>query len=177
MKAKGYCAVPVWRRTTDVLLIDNYPDTCDLFALALRQRNCSVRCVADKSAALESVQDRVPNVILMEDATPGVSTEHFVHSVRSAHPEVAIVLLSSMPNIFDRASALKLKFFVSKPTDLDRLYALVEQAALLAKSRELVRRCEVLSEQCAEAMSASVELRSKTECRRKNDALKKFAAW
>jgi len=130
---------------TDVLVIDNYPDTRELFDLALRQRHYSVRCVADKGAAWESVQNRLPNVILMEDATPGMSTEDFVRSVKSAHPEVAIVLLSCTPDIFDVASSLKLKFFVSEPTDLDRLYVLVEQATLLAKSRELVRRHQVLS--------------------------------
>lgn len=115
-------------RKSEILIVDDDSDTCEILSIILKAEHYAVRCVRDKQAALDALQEKRAATILMDHLTPGLDSEGFVRDVRKAYPEICMILMSGMPDLLELAAALQLQLVVAKPVNFDRLMETVEQA-------------------------------------------------
>ena len=90
-----------------------------------------VRSVEQAGAALNALKtEALPALILTDIRMPGASGIEFLESVKKAHPELPMIVMSAFTDIANTASAYRGGAFeyIAKPFDLDEVVALIEKA-------------------------------------------------
>lgn len=93
-----------------VVVVDDAPDLRELITLVLGRRGAGrwsvVGSAGDGIAAVETVAEHRPDVVLLDIAMPVMDGLQALPLVRRACPEALIVMLSAFPSGSARASAL-----------------------------------------------------------------------
>jgi two-component system response regulator MprA len=106
----------------------------------LRFEGYDVTAVSDGKAALVSVQERLPDVVVLDVMMPNVDGLTACRTLRSTHPDLPILLLTARHEVRDRVSGLD----AGADDYLVKPYAMSELAARL---RALLRRTSVSGSQ------------------------------
>jgi DNA-binding response OmpR family regulator len=116
-----------------VLLVEDDPDIAEPLARALGREGYEVRDAADGAAALTSVLDDPPDLIVLDVGLPGMSGMDVCRAVRDLQPDLPILMLTARDGELDAVAGLDAGAddYVTKPFRL---------AELLARIRRMLRR-------------------------------------
>ena len=124
-----------------VLIVDDEEDARDVLSLILQDRGAEVRAVASVAAALESIRERIPDVLISDIGMPGEDGHTLLRKLRLLAPEqggqVPAVALTAYATPADSAKALAAGFdrHVRKPVTSEEIIEAVAVMAARQQSR------------------------------------------
>ncbi|MCR4512858.1 response regulator [Aeromicrobium sp. 50.2.37] len=119
---------------TVVLAVDDDAAILRTLGIAMRARGYEVETVADGRSALQSLAERVPDVVLLDLGLPDLDGTEVLRRIRQTS-QVPVVVLSARHESDDKVEALDLGAddYVTKPFGMEEL---------LARVRASVRRAQ-----------------------------------
>jgi DNA-binding NtrC family response regulator len=114
-----------------VLIADDDPFVFDALAHHLRGWGCRVAGAADKVTLVRLLAEECPDLLLLDLRFGEHDGVELLQELRRSHPGLFVVLITAHGSIDTAVSAIKLGAcdYLTKPPDLNRLHALVRQAA------------------------------------------------
>jgi len=114
-----------------VLIVDDYPDTCDMYAAYLDLAGFRSLKANDGYQALRLAADYLPDVILMDLGLPGIDgyevTRRLKNDIRTRHIPVIALTAHATPQQFDQLVANGFDDLILKPCLPDALAEEVER--------------------------------------------------
>jgi DNA-binding NtrC family response regulator len=160
--------------TASILIVEDDPKQLRLYSKALR--GYRLTCVATGSAALKSLAETMPDVIILDHVlAEGEKGTDFLPKLKQAAAHVPIIVISGSLNIRQQLKALQgpnaAHYVLEKPVDIDELDQTVETALTECGLGETVRMLQSLEK--AEKIDAAEPDRRFTErLARQHDMLK-----
>jgi len=113
------------------LLVEDDPDGCDLIQMMLRRFGAEVTAVSTAAAALESVRERRPDVLVSDIGLPDGDGFQLLKRVRESNQDLPAVAVTAYASRQDVAKALAAGFqaHVAKPVEPAQLSAAVAHAS------------------------------------------------
>jgi PAS domain S-box-containing protein len=113
------------------LLVEDDPDGCDLMQMMLRRFGAEVTAVSTAAAALESVRNRRPDVLVSDIGLPDGDGFALLKRVRESNHDLPAVAVTAYASRQDVAKALAAGFqaHVAKPVEPAQLSAAVAHAS------------------------------------------------
>jgi DNA-binding NtrC family response regulator len=113
-----------------VLLVDDEVEFLSATQRALERRGFDVTTATNGQAALEMVEHRAFDVVVLDGKMPGLSGEQVFHELRARWPDLPVVMLTGHGTIREAFETSKkgLYEYLSKPCDVDGLAALLRRA-------------------------------------------------
>jgi len=113
------------------LLVEDDPDGCDLMQMMLRRFGAEVTAVSTAAAALESVRERRPDVLVSDIGLPDGDGFQLLKLVRESNHDLPAVAVTAYASRQDVAKALAAGFqaHVAKPVEPAQLKAAVAHAS------------------------------------------------
>ena len=125
------CEVEVQRPSRPVLVVEDDPDVQAMVRLFLESEGFSVCSAQDAVAALESLNDNKPSLILLDVNMPRMDGITFVRRLRThSDPDIArtpIVLVTALAGARAAAEAIDVADVIVKPISFDKVVSAVEQ--------------------------------------------------
>lgn len=114
-------------RTRGVLVVEDDPDLQWQLARMLTVRGNRVVGTSSAEGALELLRQWPVDLVLVDDGLPGMSGLELARTIRDAHPETAVVLMSShdTPQARIAAKLAGAVAVVAKPFQIDSLVDLL----------------------------------------------------
>src|ERR1041384_5323905 len=133
---------------SDILIVDDESDICELVAGLLQDEGYSTRTARDSDAALNEIRARRPNLVFLDIWLQGSRLDglQLLDSVKEQHPEMPVVMISGHGNIETAVADIQRGAydFIEKPFKADRLVLItqraIEAARLRVENRELKQR-------------------------------------
>jgi len=121
------------RRSQHILVVDDEPSIVDVLATALRYEGFDVEEASDGRAALSTVRDNPPALIVLDVTLPGLDGIDVTRRLRSDGIHVPILFLTSKDTVEHRVTGLTVggDDYVTKP------FALAE---VIARVHSILRR-------------------------------------
>lgn len=119
---------------TVVLAVDDDAAILRTLGIAMRARGYEVETVADGRSALQSLAERVPDVVLLDLGLPDLDGTEVLRRIRQTS-QVPVVVLSARHESDDKVEALDLGAddYVTKPFGMEELLARVRAAVRRAQ--------------------------------------------
>jgi len=113
------------------LLVEDDPDGCDLMQMMLRRFGAEVTAVSTAAAALQSVRERRPDVLVSDIGLPDGDGFQLLKRVRESNRDLPAVAVTAYASRQDVAKALAAGFqaHVAKPVEPAQLSAAVAHAS------------------------------------------------
>ena len=118
---------PMSAAPPSLLLVDDEAELRELLAEYFTRQGFTVRLAADAAAARALLQQARPDMALLDLNMPGENGLSLARWLREAHPQVALLMLTTASDAVDRIVGLELGAddYVAKPFDLRELLARV----------------------------------------------------
>ena len=115
---------------TFVLVVDDEPHIVRTLTINLRARDYEVEAAGDGRSALQIVQERTPDVIVLDLGLPDMDGVDVLRRIRETS-SVPVIVLSARQDSDDKVEALDAGAddYVTKPFGMDELLARVRAAA------------------------------------------------
>jgi CheY-like chemotaxis protein/nitrogen-specific signal transduction histidine kinase len=118
-----------------VLLVDDDQDTLELLSAALTQRSASVTAVQSAEAAIDSISDSRPDVLISDIAMPGEDGHELMRRVLALElvPPLPAIAITAYAKEEDKQRALAAGYlrYLSKPVELRDFITVVAEVARL----------------------------------------------
>lgn len=130
-----------------VLVVDDEPELRSLLAEYFGRHGLRVREAGDAAAARASIAAQVPDLAILDINMPGENGLSLARWLRDAHPQVGVVMLTTVGESVDRVIGLELGAdeYIPKPFELREL---------LARVRAVLRRVRAAAAPAPSAGSA-----------------------
>src|SRR5437879_52549 len=115
----------------DVVVLDDDLDFRNYIEDLLRDEGkYSVRSFADAAALFASIQDRVPEIVLLDMKMGATSGETVVEDLLSQWPELCIIVVTGYPSLESMRATFKLRVFdyLAKPFSIQQLRQILKNA-------------------------------------------------
>jgi two-component system, NtrC family, nitrogen regulation response regulator NtrX len=116
---------------SDILIVDDEADICELVAGILQDEGHDTRTARDSDEALSAVVARQPNLVFLDIWLRGSRLDglQLLDNLKQQHPELPIVMISGHGNKETAVSAIKRGAydFIEKPFKADRLVLVTER--------------------------------------------------
>ncbi|MWV18058.1 response regulator [Pseudomonas sp. L-22-4S-12] len=128
---------------SELLLIDDDQELCELLASWLQQEGFLVRASHDGSSARAALAQHTPAAVILDVMLPDGSGLELLKQLRSEHPELPVLMLSARGEPLDRILGLELGAddYLAKPCDprelTARLRAVLRRSAPVAGNARL----------------------------------------
>src|SRR6187431_3688809 len=134
---------------SDVLIVDDEADICELVAGLLQDEGYSTRTARDSDAALNEIRSRRPNLVFLDIWLQGSRLDglQLLDSVKEQHPEMPVVMISGHGNIETAVAAIKRGAydFIEKPFKTDRLVLVADRALENSRLKREVKALKQLA--------------------------------
>ncbi len=123
-----------------VLLVDDEPEFLEALSERMASRGLKVEAVSSGQEALEKVESKSFDAIVLDMVMPGMDGLETLRRLRENHPEVQVILLTGHATVKQGVEAIKLGAvdFLEKPAELESLMAKIAEAK--AKKMVLVEK-------------------------------------
>ena len=93
-----------------ILIVDDHADNCELLARFLKADGFDATCVHSGEAAIESLAESLPTVVVLDDFMPGMTGIDVIQYLRndSRYASLPILFYSAGQDMSRRDSAMKL---------------------------------------------------------------------
>ena len=110
---------------SDLLLIDDDEELCELLVSWLSQEGFQVRACHDGSTARKALNESSPDAVVLDVMLPDGSGLELLKQLRSDHPDLPVLMLSARGEPLDRILGLELGAdgYLAKPCDPRELTA------------------------------------------------------
>ncbi|MHC5347989.1 response regulator transcription factor [Metapseudomonas furukawaii] len=110
---------------SELLLIDDDRELCELLISWLSQEGFSVRARHDGESARAALSEQTPSAVVLDVMLPDGSGLELLKQLRSDHPELPVLMLSARGEPLDRILGLELGAddYLAKPCDPRELTA------------------------------------------------------
>ena len=114
----------------DILIVDDEKNLRWSLRIALEERGHQVREVASGEECLELLRDHPQDLVFLDVRLPGRDGMDVLQEIRRTHEECIVVLMSAYgePDSSSDAVSLGAYYFLSKPFELKKVIALVDDA-------------------------------------------------
>ncbi len=116
----------------DILIVDDEADIRTLLAGILEDEGYQTRNAYDADSALEAIQGRIPNLLILDIWLMGSRLDglELLKLVKRDYPALQVVMISGHGNIETAVNSIKLGAydFIEKPFRTDRLLLMVDRA-------------------------------------------------
>src|SRR6185295_3123916 len=114
-----------------VLVVDDEASIRSSLTGALRDEGYRVSTAASGREALEAMKSEKPDVVLLDIWMPEMDGLETLKQIKSATPEISVLMMSGHGNIETAVKATKLGAFdfIEKPLSLERLLVLLQNVA------------------------------------------------
>jgi len=118
-----------------VLIVDDDASVRDMLEDFLASRGYEVRTASDGATGLRRITEAAPDVVLLDVELPGLNGLIALPSVRAVAPDTVVVMISGStePGLAAHARAFGAFDYMSKPVDLSRLAATLENAVAVRR--------------------------------------------
>src|SRR6188768_1047102 len=134
---------------SDILIVDDEADICELVAGLLQDEGYATRTARDSDTALNEIKSRRPNLLFLDIWLQGSRLDglQLLDSVKEQHPEMPVVMISGHGNIETAVAAIKRGAydFIEKPFKADRLVLVADRALEASRLRREVRDLKQLA--------------------------------
>ncbi|MBX9827312.1 MAG: sigma-54 dependent transcriptional regulator [Xanthobacteraceae bacterium] len=134
---------------SDVLIVDDEADICELVAGLLQDEGYATRTARDSDSALNEVKNRRPNLVFLDIWLQGSRLDglQLLDSVKELHPELPVVMISGHGNIETAVSAIKRGAydFIEKPFKADRLVLVADRALETSRLKREVKELKAIT--------------------------------
>jgi two-component system, NtrC family, nitrogen regulation response regulator NtrX len=134
---------------SDVLIVDDEADICELVSGLLQDEGYTTRTARDSDSALNEVKNRRPNLVFLDIWLQGSRLDglQLLDSVKEIHPELPVVMISGHGNIETAVSAIKRGAydFIEKPFKADRLVLVADRALETSRLKREVRELKAFT--------------------------------
>jgi CheY-like chemotaxis protein len=114
----------------EILVVDDHREITDLVAEALSDEGFEVRVAHDGASALRAVQERRPDLLLLDVAMPVMRGDEVLRYLRSHGDRDLPIILMTADRAPERYAALGANQLIHKPFDIGRLIHLITTAIL-----------------------------------------------
>src|SRR5512147_1667249 len=134
---------------SDVLIVDDESDICELVAGLLQDEGYATRTARDSDSALNEIKARRPNLVFLDIWLQGSKLDglQLLEAVKREHPELPVVMISGHGNIETAVAAIKLGAydFIEKPFKADRLVLVADRALENSRLKREVNQLKQLA--------------------------------
>jgi DNA-binding NtrC family response regulator len=111
-----------------ILLVDDDPQIQKLFVQFLRSKNIDVVSAISGEEALKSLENSIPDMILLDLSLPGISGLECLEKIKKDHPVIPVVIVTGYAELSTAVKAMKLgsRDYIEKPVDLEDLYRVIK---------------------------------------------------
>jgi DNA-binding NtrC family response regulator len=129
-------------KKTEVLVVDDERDTCELLELALARQGMQVTTCTTAADALEKIASRDFDVVLTDLSMPETSGLEVCERVIAMRPDVPVVLITGHATLETAMGAIRAGAydFVTKPIESKTLGVVVSRAVQHRRLREQIRQ-------------------------------------
>ena len=108
-----------------VLLIDDEEDLIRTLADRLELRGMRARTAFSGESGLQSLQEEMPDVVLLDMRMPGLSGSEVLRRIRATHKELPVIIISGhcSEQDKDQVLALGISGYFAKPVPFEELLA------------------------------------------------------
>ena len=113
-----------------ILVVDDDPLVRELLAAVLGDGEFELGFAEDGASALKSVEERVPDLVVLDVMMPGMDGYEVCRTLRAAHPATRIVMLTARHGEAEHATAMAAgaDAFLTKPFSPLALREVMDQA-------------------------------------------------
>jgi two-component system response regulator HydG len=117
------------RRAPQILVVDDEPDVCEMIGALLERKGYSVTTESTARRALERIVSQSYDLVLADVSMPETDGIALCQKVTGLRPGLPIVLITGYADIamMTRALRVGVKDFLTKPLDVDALFAAVSR--------------------------------------------------
>src|SRR5947199_1065510 len=134
---------------SDILIVDDEADICELVAGLLQDEGYGTRTARDSDGALNEIKNRRPNLVFLDIWLQGSRLDglQLLDSVKDMHPEVPVVMISGHGNIETAVAAIRRGAydFIEKPFKADRLVLVADRALEASRLKREVTELRQIS--------------------------------
>jgi two-component system nitrogen regulation response regulator NtrX len=134
---------------SDILIVDDESDICELVAGLLQDEGYATRTARDSDTALAEITNRRPNLVFLDIWLQGSRLDglQLLTAIKEQHPEMPVVMISGHGNIETAVAAIKQGAydFIEKPFKADRLVLVADRALETSRLKREVRELKALA--------------------------------
>ncbi len=134
---------------SDILIVDDESDICELVAGLLQDEGYGTRTARDSDGALNEIRSRRPNLLFLDIWLQGSRLDglQLLDTVKEQHPDMPVVMISGHGNIETAVAAIKRGAydFIEKPFKADRLVLVADRALETSRLKREVRELKALT--------------------------------
>ena len=129
-------------KKTEVLVVDDERDTCELLELALARQGMQVTTCTTAADALEKIASRDFDVVLTDLSMPETSGLEVCERIIAMRPDVPVVLITGHATLETAMGAIRAGAydFVTKPIESKTLGVVVSRAVQHRRLREQIKQ-------------------------------------
>jgi len=118
------------KRKANVLLVDDEEQFLDVLSQRLEARGLKVKAVTNGEDAVNQVEDRNFDAIIVDLAMPGIDGIETLKRIKEKRPDLEIIMLTGHATVKSGIEAMKLGAddFLEKPVDLNVLLEKIGEA-------------------------------------------------
>jgi two-component system nitrogen regulation response regulator NtrX len=134
---------------SDILIVDDEADICELVAGLLQDEGYSTRTAWDSDSALSEIKARRPNLVFLDIWLQGSRLDglQLLDAIKEQHPEIPVVMISGHGNIETAVAAIKRGAydFIEKPFKADRLVLVADRALETSRLKREVKELKAVT--------------------------------
>ncbi len=113
-----------------ILVVDDDESLRRVMQLQLEEAGYEVIMAAGAKEALTLAEEQMPGLVITDLKMPGVSGMGVLHSIRSEHPEIMVLMITAFGTVQTAVEAMKSGAYdyLTKPIDFDELVLTVNRA-------------------------------------------------
>jgi len=124
----------------DILIVDDDQSVATAFERFLKHEGHDCTLASNAEDALRLIDARSPDLVMMDIRMPGTDGLQALQQMRSAHPDLYVVMMTAYGTSQTSIDAIRGGAFeyLTKPLDLNQLRAVIERALTARRSRDQV---------------------------------------
>jgi DNA-binding NtrC family response regulator len=113
-----------------IYIVDDEAVARDGLKLALKKKNYQVAAYESAESALKAIDERAPDLVLLDIGLPGMSGVEALEIIKKRHPEVIVVMITAYEDVPTVVSSMKngAYEYVVKPVQMDALLVILRNA-------------------------------------------------